>query len=175
MSDRFDYESAREHMWDAGLDPDDLPEKNPQRRDAYLRKNRIDPNQFKPHGRGNPGAPGGSSGGSGTGGCFLTTACVRAKNLPDDCDELETLRIFRDFFMMSTEQGRVDVEYYYEIAPSIVTVVNSLPNADEIWNALFNQVITPAVNLVKCGKLDDAYQLYKNCVSQLQSRFISAH
>ena len=175
MSDRFDYESAREHLWDSGLDPDDLPEKNPQRRDDYLRKNRIDPNQFKPKGRGGQSASGESSGGSGTGGCFLTTACVQAKNLPDDCDELETLRIFRDSFMMSTEQGRADVEHYYKLAPAIVNTINNLPNADEIWNSLFERVITPAVSLIKCDRLDDAYQLYKNCVFQLQSCFISAH
>lgn len=178
MSDRFDYESAREHLWDSGLDPDDLPEKDPQRRDAYLRKNRIDPDQFKHQGRGNRNGPSGNFngfGGSGTGGCFLTTACVQAKNLSDDCDELETLRVFRDSFMMSTEQGRTEVEYYYGIAPAIVNAINSLPSADEIWNSLFNHVITPAVSLIKCGRLDEAYQLYKNCIFQLQSRFILVH
>ena len=30
------------------------------------------------------------------GGCFLTSACVKFKGLPDDCAELETLRAFRE-------------------------------------------------------------------------------
>lgn len=177
MSDRFDYESARRRLWEDGLDPDELPEKNPQRRDAYLRKVRINPDQFKPHGRGGPGLPGGSGdfGGSGTDGCFLTTACVRSKNLPDNCDELETLRAFRDSFMMFTTQGRSEVKAYYKIAPALVEAINSLPDADEIWNSLFDRVIVPAVDLIKHNKLDDAYKLYKNCVLQLQTHFISAH
>ena len=149
-------------------------EKNPQRRDAYLQKNRINPDQFKPHGRsrknGSPGDPSGGS--SGTSGCFLTSACVRARNLSDDCDELKTLREFRDSFMMSTVQGRSEVEHYYAIAPAIVESIDKLPNATEIWNKLFADTILPAVTLIKENNVDAAYQLYKNCVLELQFRFL---
>lgn len=55
MPDRFDYEAAREDMWDAGLDPDELPEKNPEKRDAYLRKMKMDPNRYKPRKPYHPG------------------------------------------------------------------------------------------------------------------------
>ncbi len=178
MSDNFEYESAREYLWHDGFDPDELSE-IPQKRDAFLRKNGIDPDQFKPEsfrkgrGRGGSGKNSGGSSSSGTSGCFLTTACVRAKNLPDDCDELETLRAFRDSYMMSTEQRQAEIEYYYEIAPAIVASINDLPNADEIWENIFEQIIVPAVSLIKQNKLDDSYTLYKNCVLLLQTRFIS--
>lgn len=51
MSDRFDYETARKDLWDIGMDPDELPERNPERRDDFLRKVKLDPNQYKPPGR----------------------------------------------------------------------------------------------------------------------------
>ena len=34
-----------------------------------------------------------------SGGCYLTSACMYSKGLPDDCYELETLRNFRDTWL----------------------------------------------------------------------------
>lgn len=105
MSDRFDYETARMDLWEQGLAPDELPDKNPERRDAYLRKNRLDPDQYKPYfSRGDHGGYHGG-GGSGTSGCFLTSVCVQVRNLPDDCEELKTLRDFIQWVEQSTAGG----------------------------------------------------------------------
>lgn len=35
-----------------------------------------------------------------------TSACVAARGLPDDCEELTQLRCFRDEILMKTEEGR---------------------------------------------------------------------
>ena len=45
----------------------------------------------------------------GSGGCYLTTACVVAKNLPDDCEELTALRNFRDTYLRNHENGEEDI------------------------------------------------------------------
>ena len=39
-------------------------------------------------------------------GCFLTSACVEAMNLPDDCEELMILRKFRDTWLVKQPGGQ---------------------------------------------------------------------
>lgn len=173
MSDRFDYETAREDLWDMGLDPDELPEKDSERRDDYLRRNRINPDRYKPGGsRGGSDTGRGGYGGSGTGGCFLTSACVHVRNLSDDCEELETLRNFRDSFLMASEQGCAEVKEYYAVAPRIVAAINACNDAEAVWEDLFSTVITPAVAYIKDGRLEEAHQLYRSCVLHLQTRYL---
>ena len=55
-----------------------------------------------------------------TSGCFLTSACVEAKGLPDDCRELTVLRNFRDTYLKASADGQRDVCEYYHVAPMIV-------------------------------------------------------
>ena len=44
--DNFDYESAREDLFDAGLDPDYLSSRNREERYNYMRKNGFDPHHY---------------------------------------------------------------------------------------------------------------------------------
>lgn len=50
-------------------------------------------------------------------GCFLTSACVEAKGLPDDCSELSVLRHFRDSYLAGIEEGKAEICEYYHVAP----------------------------------------------------------
>lgn len=173
MSDRFDYETAREDLWDMGLDPCELPDKSPERRDAYLRKQNLNPDCYKPStSRRDSGSGGYGGGGSGTSGYFLTSACVHAKNLPDDCEELESLRNFRDSFLMATEQGRMEVKEYYTVAPKIVAAIDARSDAGAVWKELFSTVITPAVAYIKDGRQEEAHRLYRDCVLRLQEQYV---
>ena len=52
--------------------------------------------------------------------CFLTTACVEAENLSDDCYELNTLRNFRDSYVRGLPEGDAIISEYYDIAPKII-------------------------------------------------------
>jgi len=91
--------------------------------------------------------------------CYLTTACVRARGLPDDCLELTTLRSFRDAYMLSSEEGCAAVEEYYAIAPDIVRAVESRNDAEAIWAQVFGQV-KHASDLVLEGRMDEAFERY---------------
>ena len=55
-----------------------------------------------------------------SGGCFLTSACVEAKGLTDNCRELMVLRTFRDTYLKNRECGCLDICEYYHVAPTIV-------------------------------------------------------
>ena len=109
---------------------------------------------------------------SSSGGCYLTTACVRAKGLLDDCDELQTLRHFRDNYMKSTPEGKCDIEHYYAVAPDIVKKINSLENASNIWKSLYEVLVVPSVAFVQAGKYEEAYTLYKKVALELENKYI---
>ena len=87
-------------------------------------------------------------------GCFLTTACIEAAGLSDDCDELTTLRRFRDTFIRSLDGGEAILQEYYELAPRIVGKLSP----DELrWIYTIVQV---AVEQIRRGELVEAYSTY---------------
>lgn len=109
--------------------------------------------------------------GNETSSCFLTSACVEAKGLSDDCHELTVLRAFRDGYMRSTETGAADICAYYLTAPAIVEKIKQLPNAPEVFENIYTELVLPCVALIEAGKNEDAYMKYRNYVKKLQIRY----
>lgn len=104
-------------------------------------------------------------------GCFLTTACVHHKQLPDDCDELQTLRSLRDNYMSGTEEGQWLIQQYREVAPGIVHAINQCENKSEIYEYMYRNMIFPAVQLVKQGELQEATGHYMLFVKALKEKY----
>ncbi len=100
--------------------------------------------------------------------CYLTTACIQTRGLPDDCFELTTLRRFRNEVMATRLEGRVDIEEYKRIAPEIVRRLNLKPDSREIYSEIYHQTIQPAVRLVQSGDFQKAYNTYKSGVLELK-------
>lgn len=109
--------------------------------------------------------------GGSSGGCYLTTACVEQRGLPDDCMELMTLRSFRDTYMRKTETGVKDIEEYYQTAPKIVDAIAQSSRADEVYEQMYNDIIQPCVSLIHEGKNEEAYKKYKKMVQQLEEKY----
>lgn len=105
-------------------------------------------------------------------GCYLTSACVEALNLADDCDELTKLRLFRDNYLVLTEEGRRDIIDYYNHAPLVVEAINQLPDKIRIYEQIYHELVLKCVGLIDNGELFQAYTLYKNYVLYLKSRYI---
>jgi hypothetical protein len=93
-----------------------------------------------------------------SGGCYLTTACCEYKGLPDNCEELETLRKFRDEYVPA-----VLVVEYYKTAPNIVPLLT-----DKELEYIYG-VVTACVKDIKEGKKESALNRYTNMVAELQS------
>lgn len=183
----FDYENAKRDILDNGGDPDYLSETNEKDRDAYLRKMGLDPSEYgrtsEQSGSGKrSGCSGGSSsddwsifgggsssGSSGSSGdsCYLTTACVRAKGLADDCPELTEMRRFRDTYVLQRKDGREDVATYYRLAPQVVRRINSRPDAEEIWKKVYENMVLPCLEHIRRGENEQAYRMYKTCTLAL--------
>jgi hypothetical protein len=102
--------------------------------------------------------------------CFITTACVQAKGLPDDCLELTTLRTFRDEYIATRENGMKMIVVYYQNSPAIVAAIEQHPDAQEIYNRLF-KIISMCVRYIQDGERERALQIYIDMVIGLRNRF----
>lgn len=107
-----------------------------------------------------------------SGGCYLTSACVEARGLADDCRELTVLRAFRDGYMRSTSTGAADICTYYHTAPAIVEKIKALPNATEIFDRIYCELVLPCVELIEAGRNEEAYTAYKTYTQKLQKQYI---
>ncbi|MBU4283638.1 MAG: hypothetical protein KJ968_00895 [Nanoarchaeota archaeon] len=112
-----------------------------------------------------------SSGGSSNSGCYLTTACVRAMGLPDDCLELNVLRNFRDRYLMSQPSGIRAVKEYYRIAPEIVQCIDEREDAQSIWQATYRD-IGYAVSLILSRDFEGAFKHYQQMTSRFQDKYL---
>ncbi|MEK8025008.1 CFI-box-CTERM domain-containing protein [Pseudaquabacterium rugosum] len=108
---------------------------------------------------------GGGSSSSGESSCFLTTAAVHCLGLPDNCDELQTLRAFRDRVMCATPEGAADVATYYATAPGVVRAVDARQDAALVWRRMWAAYIVPAVAAIRAGDDAGAYRIYRRCAA----------
>ena len=109
---------------------------------------------------------------SSSGGCFLTTACVEARGLPDNCHELTTLRSFRDGYMRSLPNGDSEICEYYFTAPQIIRAIMAEENPSEVFDSIYAELVSPCVKLVESGENAAAHELYSSYVLMLKDRYL---
>lgn len=97
------------------------------------------------------------------GGCFITTAVCERDEKPDDCDELETLRTFRDTFMRATPERSAMVDLYYSVAPIILDRIEAFPDdaKSEVF-AVLRTYVALAVKAASDGQNERAARIYIN-------------
>ena len=105
---------------------------------------------------------------SGSGGCFMTTACCNHRGLSDDCEELQTMRTFRDEYLLKDPETAALVHEYYRIAPGIVTAVNARPDRDAIWEDVYAR-IRSIMESIKEGRSGQAIDDYRAMVLDCQA------
>lgn len=110
----------------------------------------------------------GSNGGDS--GCFLTSACIQYRSLPDDCKELTVLRNFRDTYMSSTENGRMLIKEYYRIAPEIVSNIDASTKRNYYYKKIY-EVIIKCVEYIESKKNILAENLYCEMTRSLKAEF----
>lgn len=103
--------------------------------------------------------------------CFITTACCRRLNKPDDCYELTLLRRYRDTYMASLEDGEKLIAEYYDIAPSIVKHIDKRQDSAGIYDAVWNHYILPCIRLIEGGEYEECLSLYSDMVMDLKKRY----
>lgn len=106
-----------------------------------------------------------------SGGCYLTSACVEAKGMADDCEQLQNLRTFRDVYLRGTEGGAQEIAEYYLIAPKIVENIKKRKDSTAIFEKVYEELIEPCVSFIKQGNNEQAHKLYKEYTLQLKQEY----
>lgn len=88
------------------------------------------------------------------------------KEFDDNCEELKTLRWFRDNFV-----PKEDIEHYYKTAPIIVKAIEDIKDNKSIYNYIYNYVVQACVTAIKKGDFDFAYNRYKSSILVLEEEF----
>lgn len=106
-----------------------------------------------------------------SGGCYLTSACMYAKSLEDNCYELETLRHFRDTWLKQTADGEALIKKYYEVAPKIVSAINETMDSKSIYEMIYEKMVRPCVEFIEQKEFEKALELYKSMTLQLEEEY----
>lgn len=102
-----------------------------------------------------------NSGGTSSGGvCYLTTACCERNGLSDNCEELTTLRKFRDIFVPTSM-----VQHYYDSAPYILAKIRKQP---DLLDGIYS-IVQDCVKDIKAGLNGSAMARYINMVNELET------
>lgn len=104
--------------------------------------------------------------------CFISTACVTAEGLPDNCQQLQILRNFRDNHVKKQAGGLEDISEYYLTAPKVIQAVNLDENSLRVYSQIYERWIKKAVSLIQRGDLKQAYGHYKEMMDSLKKRFL---
>jgi hypothetical protein len=102
--------------------------------------------------------------------CFIATACVISKGLPDNCEELMLLRHWRDRLIHERSGFKELVEDYYEHAPKIVTMINSLENSQDIYDELYQKLVIESIEHANKNQIDVAINNYLDIYYSLKER-----
>jgi hypothetical protein len=106
--------------------------------------------------------------------CFLTTACIRARGLADDCWELTILRKFRDLYVASSDEGKCAIAEYYSFAPTIVQAINRCGRAELVYAEIYENLVAPSVNLILARRFQEALDHYKRVALELRKGWLNA-
>ena len=102
-----------------------------------------------------------------SGGCVITSAACAALHKPDDCDELNTLRSYRDKMKGENKIIAALIEEYYRVAPLLVEKMDSETDSEKIYSDLWKNSIAETYQLIKEGKNAAATSIYIDMVQKL--------
>jgi len=103
-------------------------------------------------------------------GCFLTTACIEAAGLSDDCQELTVLRQFRDNILKQNQIGRNLIKQYYREAPSLVMKIKNSPDNITLLNSILRDV-RKTVSLIEASEHKLAIETYLGLFNRIKNEF----
>jgi hypothetical protein len=107
--------------------------------------------------------------------CFISSACVVACGLADDCDELRTLRSFRDEYVLGLPNGRHLVNTYYAVAPRIVAAIDATKDRRKHYRSIYADLVLPCVQFIKSRRFEEAFLHYQTVTERLSKELLSNH
>lgn len=101
-------------------------------------------------------------------GCYLTTAVCEYLGKPDNCQELQTLRHFRDGWLSEQPEGKALIERYYDTAPAIVRAMKASPQYAQYCSRLWEEYIQPCLRFIAAGDNKSCKEHYVAMVHFMQ-------
>lgn len=105
---------------------------------------------------------------------LLTTACVDARWLDDNCHKLRSFRRLRDDHLSHTVAGRQLIGNYYQTAPDIVSTIHRESNSQEVLDEIYDALIRPCVSLIDSDRFEDAVKYYSDGVAAMERRLFQS-
>ena len=99
--------------------------------------------------------------------CIITSAACAALHKPDDCEELNTLRAYRDEMKCDNPIIAELIKEYYRVAPLLVQKINSEADAEKIYADLWKNSIAKTYELIRAGENAQATAIYIEMVQSL--------
>ena len=99
--------------------------------------------------------------------CFITTACLRALNLPEDSLEFKAMKVLTKEHILKSMQGKRDYITYNRIAPAIVGRIESRDDSKKIWSKVYESLSSVA-QLVFQERYAEGHSEYKRLVKELE-------
>lgn len=104
--------------------------------------------------------------------CFITTAVCQELGKPDDCEELTAFRAFRDGYLRSQPDGEALIQEYYNIAPGIVSCINTCSDRHESYARIRESYLEPCYQALCAGELERCKAQYVRMVRDLEQEYL---
>lgn len=91
--------------------------------------------------------------------------------MPDDCEELMTLRKFRDEWLAEQPGGKEMIQEYYRIAPEIVQSIEAKEDRKQVFQSIYEEMVCPCVKAIQEGKFQEACDLYEKITRELEAKY----
>lgn len=100
-------------------------------------------------------------------GCFITTAVCGSLGKPDDCDELMTMRRYRDELKAEDKDMALLIDEYYRVAPLLVEKIDKSKESKRIYTELWKSSISMIYENIKQGDTRKAKLQYIDMLEKL--------
>jgi hypothetical protein len=129
-------------------------------------------NMFLEYGQCNPpciGEPGGDAEISSSD----CVASVAAEKFSNDAEvKLNSLRGFRDNWLLQQENGHALYERYYFLSPAIVAEIQDRPNQEAIWQEVYYNGFSKCLELIDQARNEEAKTYYVNLMQNLVQQYL---
>lgn len=104
-------------------------------------------------------------------GCYLTTAMCEVLGYDDHCEILETLRGYREEYMMNTDIGIKLLHDYNTVGPLIADKIHEDEIQIDIAITMLNSYIKPAITFINKEDYETALMIYENMTLDLMDYY----
>jgi len=106
----------------------------------------------------------------GSGGCYVTTSCLDALDLPKDSLEMKAIKVLTIDHILKSLKGKKDYVLYGRRAPRIVEAIESRSDSQNIWRRVYGK-LKEITESVLSEDYEKGYRDYKELVSGLERQY----